>query len=500
MFKRILPFILSFVLLFSLVPLNVYASNDDGSDDDDYIEEELAKRGYIAKSYEDIIDMLEHIDWNGNQFVITSLDGVSNGTKSPKKAVQEIGFALQNDSTIDNIFKSNIDITVNNQNGYVVVRCIPSSLMSSLMPHGHMSPALNICANQKLTIASGGLHPYRDASASVDVSAYTFIMDSNEHRYEWNTLYNNIVGYNTSYEYYNRFYVVTDSFNKYNYPYTIYQAFGSPTNMVSNGMSMYGCLSRGDYWSWNCFVYSDQNYSTVPMFTDTTSARLFLNGQSPFYDVPYLTTIDPDDINKFDFDRLRKELKNAIDNGEWVTPNDLQYIINETILKQLERMGYSIEEILFNMVNGLFDSNGVPYLFIISEQLNYIIDNNDLAITNAKLQQIIDLLAVNNVPSVPEPGDDWLDILAQLQTMLQAKFPFSIVNDVQIITLMLSAEPIKPDLTFTVDLPFMDESSEFTIDLIWFDSFRDYFFAFVEIGFIIFLLVISTKIISSLKE
>lgn len=498
--RRILPFILSFVLLFSLVPLNVYASNDKGSDDDDYIEEELAKRGYIAKSYDDIIDMLNHIEWNGNQFVITNLEGVSNGTKSPKKAIQDIGYALQNDSIIDNIFKNNIDVTINNQNGYVVVRCIPFSLLSSLMPHNHMSPALNVCANQKLTIASGGLHPYRDASASVDISDYTFIMDINEHRYDWNTLYNNIVGYNTSYEYYNRFYVVTDSFNKYNYPYTNYQAFGAPTNMTSNGMSMYGCLSRGDYWSWNCFVYSDQNYSTVPMFTDTTAARLFLNGQSPFYNVPYLTTIDPDDLNKFDFDRLRKELKNAIDNGEWVTPNDLQYIINETILKQLERMGYSIEEILFNMVTGLFDSQGVPYLLIISEQLDYIIDNNDLSVTNAKLQQIIDLLAVNNIPSPPEPGDDWLDILAQLQTMLQAKFPFSIVNDVQIITLMLSAEPIKPDLTFTVDLPFMDDTNEFTIDLIWFDSFRDYFFAFVEIGFVIFLLVISTKIISSLKE
>ena len=109
-------------------------------------------------------------------------------------------------------------------------------------------------------------------------------------------------------------------------------------------------------------------------------------------------------------------------------------------------------------------------------------------------------MAVNNVPSVPEPDDNWLDIVSQLQTMLQAKFPFSIVNDVQIITLMLSSEPIKPDLTFTVDLPFMEDSNEFTIDLIWFDSFRDYFFAFVEIGFIIFLLVISTRIISSLKE
>lgn len=138
-------------------------------------------------------------------------------------------------------------------------------------------------------------------------------------------------------------------------------------------------------------------------------------------------------------------------------------------------MGYDIREILFALMNGLFDENGQPYLLIISEQLDFIIDNYDLSVTNAKLQQIIDLLAVNSVPSVPEPGDDWLDILAQLQTMLQAKFPFSIVNDVQIITLMLSAEPVKPDLTFTVDLPFMDDSNEFTIDLIWFDSFRDYF-------------------------
>lgn len=498
--KKIMPFILSFVLLFSLVPMNVYASNDDGSDDDDYIEEELAKRGYIAKSYEDIINMLDHIEWNGNQFVLTELQGVSNGTKTPKKAVQSIGYALQNDSSIDNIFKSNIDITINNQNGYVVVRCIPSSLMSSLMPHNHMSPSLNICNNQKLTIASGGLHPYRDSSASVDVSDYTFIMDNLEHSYNWDTLYNDIVGYNNSKQEYNRYYVVNESFERYNYSYTIYGAFSVPTNFNQTGMSIYGSLSSGDFWQWNCFVYSDQNYSTVPMFTDSTAARLYLNGQSPFYNVPYLITIDPDDISKFDFDRLRKELKTAIDNGEWVTPNDLQYIINETILKQLERMGYSIEEILFNMVNGLFDSQGVPYLFIISEQLNYIIDNNDLAITNAKLQQIIDLLAVNNIPSTPEPDDSWLDILAQLQTMLQAKFPFSIVNDVQIITLMLSADPVKPDLTFTVDLPFMDDSNEFTIDLIWFDSFRDYFFAFVEIGFIIFLLVISTKIISSIKE
>lgn len=530
--RKIAFCILLISFLFASMPIDAFASDgdidalsDDDDDDNthsgshhtDYIEEELARRGYIAQSYEDIIDFISHIDWHGNTFVITNLEDVSSGAKSPKKAVQDIGYAFQNDSSIDNIFKSNIDIIVNSQNGYVTVRCIPSSMMSSLMPQGHMSAAANICNNQKLTIASGGLHPYRDASASVDVSDYTFIMDSNpnEVRSDWNVLYNDMVGYNNSKQQYNRYYVVNASFDRFNYQFTTYHAFGlAPDTMYNYNMSMYGSLSSGDYWQWNCLVYSDVNFSTVPIFKDVTSARLFLNGGSPFYNLPYLTTLDDDTINQFDFDKLRRELKNAIDQGDWLTANDLQAIINQTLLKELEIMGMDIKDILLSLRYGLFDDLGIPYLKTINENVQIIVDNLNMSggyddtVLITKLDEIIGLLKVSSpslpggsidLPSPDDLPEDVSDLVELLKDTASGKFPFSIVNDIQLVVILFKAEPIKPDLNFEIQLPFTDEPVNWYIDLVWFDEFRDYWLTFCSIAFLVFLLAISIKIIDGLK-
>lgn len=269
------------------------------------------------------------------------------------------------------------------------------------------------------------------------------------------------------------------------------------------------------YPRWYCLVNTNDSYSFVPLFKNVSALTNYLAGNSSFYSNPLLKDLDlPDD---FDYSRLQQIIDNSIHNGDWINSIDLQKIINVCVTDYLESININTRDILLSIQLGLIDNiNNEPYLkqirdlqIINNEKLDILIElirnggigsggsgSINLDEVSERLDTIISILNKHNLPYIDVDSPD----LTDFTDLLMDKFPFSIPYDIYLIVQILGVEPVKPDMH--IGFPIMGSEQVFltSVDLSWFDSIQPLLFWFIDLGYAIFLLMLSFKIIEGVRR
>lgn len=498
--KKFIIFICAFSLIFNMSV--VAFADDQGDDGDDFNPYEwLASQGYLPVSDEDYSEvyritfnswehpelvpqlnlwstMYENNDITFNDFV----DGVN-------------GVIISNGLDINDFYDSLL-ANIQSYENYFTVPTFPASRFGRMYQENlnGLNFIHNVINNQKLTLvwsnSDWGYDNYL-GGASRDLSEAVFINVNNTKPDDIVKVYNGY--YNFSRHSSGSIYVahICDS-NGDNFSVSL------PPNAPGQSTVSY---EYGSYCK--MLIYNDSAYSIVPVFRDKASYMNYLSGNISFYTLDYLKSLKLDELQSIDYKKLQMSINNAIASGTWLTANELQAIINGSLLGYLEQIGIDTKDILLRLQSGLFNENGEPYLKLINDQLTIIVENMsvggsggaDLTETNAKLDVIIGLIGLPDLDldvDTPELNDFKLATLS--------KFPFCIPEDLYIIVSLIGVEPEKPELI--IDFPIMgqDETIPFEIDLSWFDAFRPYWYTFCDIGYLIFLLMISLKIIEGVKD
>lgn len=497
--KRFLLIFIPIILVFNL-SLSAFASDDDDHDDDFDTYSWLASQGYLPTTdmsfvevYRQTFNAIDHPElipqWNSWS------DLYDQGSISLDKYINESNKLLTSSGVDLDSFYNSILQNINNSIGYYTVPTFPASRFSRIYQENSngLNFITNVINNQKLTLvwsnSDWGYDNYL-GGASSDLSSCNFINKRNNL---------NISTINQVYKGYYSFSRVGSG--------GVYVAdicsengdtisFSLPPNA---GSVNYVSYEYGSYCK--MLIYNDQNFSTVPVFASYNNYLNFMSGTNTFYQLEYLKSLGLEDLKNIDYHKLQISMKNALDSADFLNATELQAILNGSLLTYLEQMGLDIKEILLTMQSGLFDDQGNPYLKNIDDKMTIIINNlgnggsyNDLEL-QAKLDIIIALLGMPDIDvDIDNPDFD------DLKSISLTKFPFSVPTDILLLVSVLGVEPEKPDLEIGFPLMGSDEVYTTSINLDWFDAVQPYWFAFCDIGYCIFLLMLSLKIIEGVKD
>ena len=296
---------------------------------------------------------------------------------------------------------------------------------------------------------------------------------------------------------------------------------GSVSNNTTVNFCYVGAVQDGLYASWHCF-FGGSLYLTpdsvgsvsFPVFKSSADMQLFYTGRSTVY------SFDPDiDITGQDVDlsKLYDVIRQSVSDSEGDIINAINDVANDYLADQLELLG--------DIKNALNDSFGRSWLRKIHDQLADYFPQTLVSLSNLKdainnltfgggsggvadlstiesdlstikgllilqtAHDIIDDLKNNNVSN-----NDFSDVV----TVANTKFPFSIPNDIVTILSLFVANPVEPEFSFPV--PFANNNETFDIDISFIGSSLPYIRGAFIVLFILFLVVVSVKVINSLKE
>lgn len=489
--KRLLLIFIPIILVFNL-SLSAFAADDDDHGDDYNPYEILANAGYLPSSDEDFAEVYKtYMDLDTVNWDYVMYNRYLNKTASFDDFVSDVNRQMVSNGVDPNDFYNGLISQISARTGYTMVKAVPLSFTPNYMPNAHQVTAYNVMSHNKLSYWETGRHEYREVIWTDDISDRVFISSET---FDYNRAYNDILRFNES-QYYNGYIFSNESMKMY------YQNPWSSYLYDDTNQLKYGTLSSGAYFMVACFVYTDDAFSTVPIFKSETAYNQFNSGNIAFYQLEYLKSLKLEDLKNIDYNKLQLSIKSAINNGTWLTGTELQAIINESLLSYLEDMGLDIKSILLAMQSGLFDENGIPYLKDINDKMTIIINNlgnggsyNDLEL-QAKLDVIIAMLGLPDVNiDINDPDFD------DLKNISLTKFPFSVPTDIMLLVSLIGVEPEKPELEIGFPLMGSDELYTTTVNLDWFDAVQPYWFAFCDIGYCIFLLMLSLKIIEGVKD
>lgn len=334
----------------------------------------------------------------------------------------------------------------------------------------------------------------------------------------------NFVGVSDSQAMFN-FYAVSDNGvpNSLTLDYCTYYSVGGFSDFSYNssfnqnsGIASLPCYYYGPDYTYflngGFFIVPDSvNKFSFPIFHNYNSYFQFINGNS------YAYNFSPDiDISKYgtdlDLDQLYDVISDSVGDAEGNIIDSINSLANNYLKDQVQLLG--------DIKNALNDSFGRSWLRKIHDQLALYFPQtldslsdlknafsggsggvadltnieDDLSIIKGLLilqtaHDIIDDLKNNNVHS-----NDFNDVV----TVANTKFPFSIPNDIVTILGLFVAEPTEPEFAFPV--PFSNNHETFDIDISFIGSSLPYIRGAFIILFILFLVVVSVKVINSLKE
>lgn len=242
----------------------------------------------------------------------------------------------------------------------------------------------------------------------------------------------------------------------------------------------------------------------ILVFKSGSAMNSFYSGNSKFY------RFDSDyDLSKYpgiDYDRLFSIISANVDKASGSIGEKLNFIVNEYLEKEIELLG--------DINDALRDTSGLSWLRRIYELLydelvvnpsapgggssspsgpNYTDALNTIHQDLFNLNLVANLIYANLLLS---PGGDEEPDFDDLLTVMSTKMPFCLVSDVVTVITIFNAEPVKPDLYFTV--PFQPGET-WSLDLSFYDGIRPYVHAILCIGFVIFLIRLTMKMYESLK-
>lgn len=550
--KKIIVYFSIFILVFNIVGLSVFAA--DGDDEggknpypdrqNDRANDWLAETGYITsdddETYQIVVNALDMFD-NAifdDTFLQreTEITGkVGNKTMSKRDGANAL-CGLINEYDLKEQMLANIEKACTVAVGYYLVPTVPVDELPSVLfaDSAVKDYFVGQVGDKKLvymnTNSFNGVNSnYFSGGVSADISEYNFVFSRTN-------FFNNP----SSIDYYmNRYQDFLHRWNRY-YNYVgmvyFYDSYGNRKTGLSltnkNNVNQFNALDGGVYGgNADWFVSTDDDFLFVPVFVSTASLTNYLAGNQSIVQSKILQELD---FNKFEIDytSMRDSVWSAIEKGGFANSIELQKIINATITGYLEEIGANTDEMVRLLKRGLFDENNRPYLQIIyqyldrdlTEALIELLKNStrsneilidisesivnlpssgggssvDLTETNQKLDAIIALLAINDLPDIDLDIDspEFNDLLPYINS----KFPFCVPYDLYVITSLLGVPEEKPSLVVDFPVMYSEESYEFEIDLSWFDAIRSIWFATCDIGFIIFMLMISLKFIESFKE
>lgn len=497
--KKFIVLLCAFSLIFNMSVV-AFASDDDDDDNDDFNTYEwLASQGYLpvsdenyAEVYNDVIRT--HVGESRHHVYQDLYDKYVSGLITFRDYVKDVHLELKNDGVNVNEFYDSLLANIQSYENYFTIPTFPASRFGRMYQENlnGLNYIQNVINNQKLSLvwsnSDWGYDNYL-GGVSRDLSEAVFINVNNTNPDDIVRAYNGY--YNFSRHSSGGTYVahICDS-NGDNISVSLLPNAPSQSTVSYE----YGSYCK-------MLIYNDSAYSVVPVFRDKASYMNYLSGNISFYTLDYLKSLKLEELKSIDYKKLQTSINNAISNGTWLTANELQAIINGSLLNYLEEMGLDIKSILLAMQSGLFDENGLPYLKDINDKMTIIINNlgsggsyNDLEL-QLKLDLIIALLGLPDFDiDIDNPELD------DLKNLSLIKFPFSIPTDIMLIISVIGVEPEKPELEIGFPLMGSDEVYTTTIDLDWFDAIQPYWFTFCDIGYCIFLLMLSLKIIEGVKE
>ena len=332
-----------------------------------------------------------------------------------------------------------------------------------------------------------------------------------------------------------------------------------------------GVYGTNDYWrfyfnydkslevyNFSYFVHASGEPKPILFFRDTTALMEYMSGQSSCYMIP--TDYTGGDLSvdlDMDYDEMYEAIQKAIQNGSFVTPSDLQSIIDSAVKEYQQEMldqlhdinnslnnesGYSWLRLIYNYLNErltttLSDLNNsidaLNEMFdSMIELLNQILDEVDGVddvtgstssnsvegllqnileehrITNkifqdmteylddiiALLCEITDLL--HNI--LDNFQNDYVDLSSNVNVLLddnKDKFPLSLPHDYYLLFSLFNAEPKTPEYVLNFSVDSLGINQEIILSLSGFEILGRLSRLFFSIIFIFLLIPLTMKII-----
>ena len=311
-------------------------------------------------------------------------------------------------------------------------------------------------------------------------------------------------------------------------------------------------------YSFSYFVHASGDARPILFFRDSTALMEYMSGQSSCYMIP--TDYNGGDLSvdlDMDYDEMYEAIQKAIQNGSFVTPSDLQSIIDSAVKEYQREMldqlhdinnslnnesGYSWLRLIYNYLNerlttALSDLNNsvdaLNEMFnSMVELLNQILDEVDGVddvsgstssnsvegllqnileehrITNkifqdmteylddiiALLCEITDLL--HNI--LDNFQNDYVDLSSNVNVLLddnKDKFPLSLPHDYYLLFSLFNAEPKTPEYVLNFSVDSLGINQEIILSLSGFEILGRLSRLFFSIIFIFLLIPLTMKII-----
>ena len=296
---------------------------------------------------------------------------------------------------------------------------------------------------------------------------------------------------------------------------------GTAYEMSFSDMTRCGYQSN---WGW-FYSYTGAD-KEVLVCRDKNAYTDFLDGRINYLSCQYLKQLS--DLENVDYAELQRRMQAVLNSGDWTTPQELQRLLDDCVTGYIKDIGSGVTELtsqmdeLIELVDkGLIDETGHPYMGLSIEELRDI--NERLKNLNLTFDEFKRLYSDNSadledilknleyLPKIYElmeenygsGGNNYLidlpdpDGVIDLSNNILSKFPFSIVADVGMCLDLVSADPQEP--RWLLPMPYC-EVDTLEIDLTWWEDIRPYVNTFLCVGFCIFLLRLSFKILVSLGE
>jgi len=311
------------------------------------------------------------------------------------------------------------------------------------------------------------------------------------------------------------------------------------------------------YYYFSYFVHASGEPKPILFFRDTTALMEYMSGQSSCYMIP--TDYTGGDLSvdlDMDYDEMYEAIQKAIQNGSFVTPSDLQSIIDSAVKEYQQEMLNQLHDIN----NSLNNESGYSWLRLIYNYLNERLTttlsdlNNDLLVLSEKMDSVIDLLnsilsggdgggtsissngienkldtvienqtVTNNLLSgIIDDLDKCYALLEEISALLRQlldkyktdynsltlavsdlieenndKFPFSLPHDYYLLFSLFESEPITPYFELPIDIDSLNIHHIISLSLAGFEPLGKLSRIFFGVIFIFALIPLTLKIIES---